>query len=79
MSQLPMTITEVTLGNEMLRIELVELHDHANFSARKFFRNDAGQWQPGAMGLAFYIERLPDVVAAFENALNRARAENLLP
>ena len=70
-----MTITEVTLGNEILRIEL----DHANFSARKFFRNDAGQWQPGAMGLAFYIERLPDVVAAFENALNRARAENLLP
>ena len=74
-----MTITEVTLGNEILRIELVELHDHVNFSARKFFRNDAGQWQPGAMGLAFYIERLPDVVAAFENALNRARAENLLP
>ena len=45
---------------------------------RKFFRNDNGQWQPSAMGLAFYIKRLPDVVAAFENALDRARAENLL-
>jgi hypothetical protein len=77
--QLPMTITEVTLGNEILRIELVELHDRANFSARKFFRNDAGQWQPGKEGFAFYIERLPEVVATFENALNRARAENLLP
>jgi hypothetical protein len=44
-----------------------------------FFKKDDGQWQPGAMGLAFYIEKLPDVVAAFENALNRARAENLLP
>jgi hypothetical protein len=71
---LPITITEVPLGNDVLRIELVELHGHPNFSVRKFFRNDAGVLQPGTMGLAFYIERLPDVVAAFENALNRARS-----
>jgi hypothetical protein len=76
---LPITIAEVPLGQEILRVELVELHGHANFSARKFYRDGAGQWQAGAMGLAFYIEKLPDVVAAFENALNRARAENLLP
>jgi hypothetical protein len=78
MPQLPITITDIPLGSEILRIELVELHGHPNFSARKFFRNDDGQWKPGAMGLAFYIERLPDVVGAFEDALNRARAENLL-
>jgi hypothetical protein len=75
---LPITVTEIPFGQEILRIELVELHGHANFSARKFFKRDDGQWQPGPMGLAFYIEKLPDVVAAFENALNRARAEHLI-
>jgi hypothetical protein len=49
---LPITVTEVPLRNEILRIEVVELHGHANFSARKFFKNAAGQWQPGPMGLA---------------------------
>jgi hypothetical protein len=76
---LPITITDVPLGNDILRIELVELHGRPNFSARKFFRNYAGQWQPGAMGLAFYIESLPDIVAAFDDALSRAREERLLP
>ena len=76
---LPITNAEVPLGNEILRIELVELHGHPNVSARKFFRNNSGQWQAGAMGLAFYVEQLPNVVAEFENALNQARAEKLLP
>jgi hypothetical protein len=76
---LPITITDVPLGNDILRIELVELHGHPNFSARKFFRNYAGQWQPSAMGLAFYIESLPDIVTAFDDALSRAREERLLP
>lgn len=79
MPQLPITITEIPLGKDVLRIEFVELHGHANFSARKFFKKDDGQWQASKHGLAFYIERLPDVVAAFENALNQARAEKLLP
>jgi hypothetical protein len=76
---LPITITDVPLGNEIVRIELVELHNSPMFSAWRHFKNDAGQWQPGNHGLTFSIKRLPDVVAAFENALNRAREEGLLP
>jgi hypothetical protein len=73
------SVTELPFGSEILRIELVELHNTSMFSARKHFKNRAGEWQPGKMGLTFAIERLPDVVARFESALNRARAERLLP
>jgi hypothetical protein len=76
---LPITVAELPFGSEILRIELVELHDAPMFSARKHFKNKAGEWQPGRMGLTFAVERLPDVVAGFENALNQAREQRLLP
>ncbi len=75
---LPITVAELPFGSEILRIELVELHDAPMFSARKYYKK-TGEWQPGRMGLTFAIERLPDVVAGFENALNQAREQRLLP
>jgi hypothetical protein len=75
---LPITITEVPLGSEIVRIELKELHNKPMFSDWRHFKNNDGQWKPGKHGLTFSIDRLPDVVAAFENALNRAREERLL-
>ena len=58
---LPINVAELPFGSEILRIELVEFHDRPMFSARKYFKNKAGQWQPGKMGLEFTLERLPDV------------------
>ena len=76
---LPIAITDAPLGQEIVRVELVELHNKPMFSAWRHFKNKEGQWQPGKHGLTFSIERLPNVVAAFESALNRAREERLLP
>jgi hypothetical protein len=61
---LPVTITELPFGPEVLRIELVKLHDAPMFSARRYFKNAAGQ--PGRMGLTFAIERLPEVTAGWK-------------
>jgi hypothetical protein len=77
--KLPIAITDVSLGTEMIRVELVELHNKPMFSAWRHFKNKLGQWQAGDHGLVFSIERLPDVAAAFEDALSRARQERLLP
>ena len=78
MPNLPITVCDVALANDLIRIELGEFHGKPTFSAWKWFLKQTGKWQAGSHGLTFDISRLPDVVAAFEKALNRARAEGLL-
>jgi hypothetical protein len=74
----PIQIAEIQLGAEVLRIEVKNLNGRAVFSAWRFYRNSAGDLKPGKHGLAFSVERLPEIAAAFSAAIERAQAEGLL-
>jgi hypothetical protein len=75
----PITIVEVEVGAEIIRVELKLYNGRPLFSAWRFYRDKAGDLRPGRHGLACSVERLPEVAAAFTAAVERARAEGLLP
>jgi hypothetical protein len=75
----PITIAEVEVGAEIVRVELKLYNGRPLFSAWRFYRDKAGDLRPGRHGLACSVERLPEVAAAFTAAVARARAEGLLP
>jgi hypothetical protein len=75
----PITIAEVEVGTEIVRVELKLYNGRPLFSAWRFYRDKAGDLRPGRHGLACSVERLPEVAAAFTAAVERARAEGLLP
>jgi hypothetical protein len=75
---LPITIAEVELGSEVVRVELKIYSGRPVFSAWRFY-NKAGTLLAGRHGLTFSIQHLPEVAAAFVVAVERARAEGLLP
>jgi hypothetical protein len=76
---LPIIVTEIEVGSEIVRVEMKLYNGRPLFSAWRFYRNKAGDWRPGRHGLACSIEHLPDVAAAFVAAVERARAKGLLP
>jgi hypothetical protein len=76
---LPIIVTEIEVGAEIIRVEMKLYNGRLLFSAWRFYRNKAGDLRPGRHGLACSIEHLPDVAAAFAAAVERARAEGLLP
>lgn len=78
MTNLPITVCDVQLAKDIIRIELGEFHGSPTFSAWKWFLNNSGKLQAGSHGLTFEIGQLPEVLAAFEKGLERARAERLL-
>jgi hypothetical protein len=72
------TIAEIPLGSELLRVELKVLNGRTIFSAWRFWRDRAGDLKPGRHGLACSIENLPAVADAINAAIDRAHADGLL-
>jgi hypothetical protein len=76
---LPISVADIAFASEIIRVELVRYKGRPMFSAWRFYRDKAGDLKPGRHGLSFKIERLPEVAATFAAAVERARAEGLLP
>jgi hypothetical protein len=76
---LPIVVTEVEVGSEIIRVEMKLYNGRLLFSAWRFYRNKAGDLRPGRHGLACSIEHLPDIAAAFVAAVEHARADGLFP
>jgi hypothetical protein len=70
---LPISIAEIAVGSEIIRVEL------KMWNGRPLFSAWSGDLRPGRHGLACSIERLPEVTAAVAAAVARARTEGLLP
>jgi hypothetical protein len=79
LTETPITVAEIGVGVEIIRVELKLYNGRPLFSAWRFYRDQAGELRPGRHGLAFSVDRLPEVAAAFTAAVERARAEGLLP
>jgi hypothetical protein len=62
----PILVAEVPVGAEIVRVELKFFNGRRIFSACRH-------------GLAVSVERLPDIMAAFEKALVTARQTDFLP
>lgn len=75
----PIIIAEVEVGAEIIRVELKLYNGRPLFSAWRFYHDKAGDLRPARHGLACSVERLPAIAAAFVAAVDRARAERLLP
>lgn len=76
---LPVEIANISLGREVLRIEIAEWQGRPLISAWRFYRTASGDLKPSKRGLACDLERLPAIAKAFETALERARSIGLLP
>ncbi len=75
----PVTIAEISLGKDTLRIELTTFNDRPFLSAWRFYTHSSGELRPGRHGLACSLEHLPAIADAFARAVERASADGLLP
>jgi hypothetical protein len=76
---LPITVAEVSVGSEIVRVEIKNFNGRPLFSAWRFFRDrESGELRPGRHGLSCSVEKLPAIAEAFADALARARVEGLL-
>jgi hypothetical protein len=75
----PIAVAEIESGAEIIRVELKLYNGRPLFSAWRFYRDKTGNLRPGRHGLVCSVERLPSIAAAFSAAVERARAEGLLP
>jgi hypothetical protein len=75
----PVTIAEIGLGKETLLVQLKTMHGRRIFAAWRFYADKFGQLQPARHGLMCSVEHLPAIAEAFASAVERARAEGLLP
>jgi hypothetical protein len=78
-ASLPITVAEIVVGSEIIRFELKIYKGRPLFSAWRFYKDKAGDLRAGRHGLACGLDRLPDIAAAIVSAVERARAEGLLP
>ena len=75
----PITIAEIEVGTELIRVELKYYNGRSIFSAWRFYRHKDGDLRPGRHGLACSAGKLPKIIEAFDAALKRARQEGMLP
>jgi Transcriptional Coactivator p15 (PC4) len=67
-------------SREVLRVELTEFKGHQLVSLRIWYRPEDDQdLRPGNKGFAMRVEKLPELAAAIDRAIEMARAEGLLP
>lgn len=72
-------ITELEKNKaEKLRIELTEFKGYRLLNMRIYWRDPLGEWKPGKQGLAWRVERLPELRQAIEEAEAEARRQGLL-
>lgn len=72
------TIAEIAVGSEVVRVEVKTLNGRPIFSAWRFWRDAAGTLRPGKHGLACSLAKLPELITAFEIALERAKEAGLV-
>jgi len=73
-------IGEETLNSrDVLRVALDEFEGRRVVDVRKFYKRQDDELRPTKKGLTVAIERLPALAALITTALDRARADGLLP
>jgi hypothetical protein len=73
-------IGEETLNSrDVLRVALDEYEGRRVVDCRKFYKREDGTLKPTRKGLTLAVERLPALAALITAALDRARADGLLP
>jgi hypothetical protein len=76
----PVVVGELALNSrDVLRVTLGEYEGRRTIDCRKFYKTDDGVLRPSPKGLTMAIDRLPALADFITDALNRARAEGLLP
>ena len=65
-------------SREVVRIELSTFNGHELLNVRVWFDAGAGEWRPGKAGIALRVEKIPELQAAIEKAINAARSEGTL-
>jgi hypothetical protein len=64
---------------EVLRFQLTEFKGHKLVSIRVFYKVDGSdEMRPGKSGIAFRVEKLPELQAAIAKAIDAARAEGFI-
>jgi Transcriptional Coactivator p15 (PC4) len=67
-------------SREVLRIQLTEFKGYELVNLRIFYRPDDGEdLRPGNKGFTLRVEKLLELRAAIDKAIERARADGLLP
>ena len=66
-------------SRDVLRVSLGEYEGRRTIDARKFYRRDDGSLCPTPKGLTLALDRLPALAEMVSAALDRARADGLLP
>jgi Transcriptional Coactivator p15 (PC4) len=64
---------------DVLRVTLGEYEGRRTIDARKFYKREDGTLCPTPKGLTLALERLPALAEMVSAALDRARADGLLP
>lgn len=71
-------LAEIPLGREIARIAITDYRGHRLLSVWRWYP-DNGEMKPGRRGVTLPVGKLPDLAAAVNAALDRARADGLLP
>jgi Transcriptional Coactivator p15 (PC4) len=71
-------IATIPCGCEETRVNLMEYRGHPLISIWRWYRQ-SNEMRPGKRGVTVPLARLPELAAAVGAALERARAEGLLP
>jgi hypothetical protein len=67
-------------SRETLRIQLTEFKGYELVNLRIWYRPDDGEeLRPGNKGFTLRVEKLPELRAAIDKAIERARTDGLLP
>jgi hypothetical protein len=76
----PIVVGETALNSrDVLRVTLGEYEGRQTIDARKFYKRDDGTLCPTPKGLTLALDRLPALAEFITAALDRARADGLLP
>jgi hypothetical protein len=76
----PIVVGETALNSrDVLRATLGEYEGRRTIDAREFYRRDDGSLRPTPKGLTLAVDRLPALAEMISAALDRARADGLLP
>jgi hypothetical protein len=71
-------IASIPIGREECRVTLTEYRGHQLASVWRWY-SDNGEMKPGKRGVTVPVAKLPELAAAVNEALARARADGLLP
>jgi Transcriptional Coactivator p15 (PC4) len=72
-------IAAIECGQEEARVTLTEYRGHRLISVWRWYAESNGEMRPGKRGATLPLAKLPDLAAALNAALDRAKADGLLP